>query len=63
MGAWASENESDHPSKESIDAVMEGDGPVVFAGQHLSPIGAWMEAAIRSSHHAVAQVHERTRAG
>lgn len=63
MGAWASENESDHPSKENIDAVMEGDGPVVFAGQHLSPIGAWMEAAIRSSHHAVAQVHERTRAG
>lgn len=63
MGAWASESGEDHPSTAQVDAVMGGDGPIVFAGQHLSPIGAWMEAAIRSSHHAIAQVHERTRAG
>lgn len=62
MGAWASESENDHPSASAVDAVLEGDGPIVFAGQHLSPIGAWMEAAIRSSHYAVAQIHDRTRA-
>ncbi|WP_169711733.1 flavin monoamine oxidase family protein [Henriciella litoralis] len=65
-GAWAHESwgpddpvEHDTPE---IRAVQAGDGPVVFAGQHLSPIGAWMEAAVRSAHVAVGQIHERTRA-
>ncbi|MGB3626153.1 MAG: FAD-dependent oxidoreductase, partial [Henriciella sp.] len=65
MGAWAHESFGgppvDHDTPETR-AVQAGDGPIVFAGQHLSPIGAWMEAAVRSAHHAVGQIHERTRA-
>lgn len=64
MGAWSEESYPGHPvdhDTPEIHAVQKGDGPIVFAGQHLSPIGAWMEAAVRSAHHAVGQIHERTR--
>ncbi|RIJ14461.1 FAD-dependent oxidoreductase [Henriciella mobilis] len=65
MGAWAHEAFGgppvDHDTPE-VRAVQAGDGPIVFAGQHLSPIGAWMEAAVRTAHNAVGQIHERTRA-
>ncbi|MBI1401301.1 FAD-dependent oxidoreductase [Hyphomonas sp.] len=59
MGAWATESpDTDHNTPE-IRAVLEGDGPIAFAGQHLSPLGAWMEAAIRSAHHAIAGIYAR----
>ncbi len=65
MGAWTEESYPGHPVNHDtpeIHAVQKGDGPFVFAGQHLSPIGAWMEAAVRSAHYAIGQIHERTRA-
>ncbi|MFN3313865.1 MAG: hypothetical protein ACK46Q_10400, partial [Hyphomonas sp.] len=59
MGAWSEEGpETNHDTPE-MRAVIAGDGPILFAGQHLSPIGSWMEAAVRSSHHTLAGLYAR----
>ena len=62
LGSWAAEGPHIDHDTAGMRAVLAGDGPIVFAGQHLSPIGAWMEAAIRSSHLAIEHVHARARA-
>ncbi len=62
MGAWSAEGPGVHHDTPEIKAILEGDGPIVFAGQHLSPIGAWMEAAIRSAHQAVGLIYSRVKA-
>lgn len=62
MGAWASEDPGTNYHTPEMRAVLAGDGPIQFAGQHLSPIGAWMEAAIRSAHHALEGIYAQAKA-
>jgi monoamine oxidase len=40
-------------------ALAEGDGPFLFAGEHVSYINGWQEGAVRSAHHALRQIAER----
>lgn len=61
MGAWAAEGPHVKHDTPGVRAVVEGDGPVVFAGQHLSPMGAWMESAVRSAHYAIGQIYDRAK--
>lgn len=62
LGSWAAEGPDIQHDTAEMRAVLAGDGPIVFTGQHLSPIGAWMEAALRASHLALEQVYARARA-
>lgn len=61
MGAWGDEGPDAHHDQTQINAIMAGDGPIMFAGQHLSPMGAWMEAALRTAHLANDQIFARVR--
>lgn len=54
--AWA-------PGGAQYTLLSEPDGPIFFAGEHLSHIGAWQEGAIASAHRAVGQLDARHRAG
>ena len=62
QGAWADESPGVTHDHAQVKAILDGDGPFFFAGQHLSPMGAWMEAAIRSSHVALERVYDRVKA-
>ncbi|HPE47363.1 MAG TPA: FAD-dependent oxidoreductase [Hyphomonas sp.] len=61
-GAWSEENEGDdRPDMKLVPGILAGDGPVFFAGQHLSPVGAWMEGAVRSAHYTLERLYDRAR--
>ncbi|MGF1456909.1 MAG: flavin monoamine oxidase family protein [Alphaproteobacteria bacterium] len=60
-GAWSQQGEDVYHDPACVRALFAGDGPIFFAGQHLSPIGAWMEAAIRTAHVAVGHIYDRTK--
>lgn len=62
MGAWSEESPGTNHDTPEMRAAIAGDGPILFAGQHLSPIGSWMEAAVRSSHHTLAGLYARVAA-
>lgn len=47
---------------EAYDLMTEPEGPVVFAGEHLSHVGAWQQGAIVSAWRAVSQIAEQARA-
>ncbi len=59
-GAWAAEGPHVTHDEGQMKAILAGDGPIFFAGQHLSPIGAWMEAAVRTAHAALERLYART---
>jgi monoamine oxidase len=42
--------------------LLAGDGPILFAGEHMSYITGWQEGAVRSAHHVVEQIAARRRA-
>ena len=42
--------------------LLKPEGPIVFAGEHLSHIGLWQEGAALSAHEAVKLVHEMAKA-
>ncbi len=60
-GAWSQQVEEGYYNPAAIRALFAGDGPIFFAGQHLSPIGAWMEAAIRTAYVAIGHIVDRTK--
>ncbi len=61
-GAWAEENHDDNkPDMNLVPGILKGDGPILFAGQHLSPVGSWMEGAVRSAHYTLEQLYDRVR--
>jgi len=39
--------------------LLEGDGPYLFAGEHVSYVTGWQEGAVLSAHHAVARLARR----
>ncbi|HRX75314.1 MAG TPA: FAD-dependent oxidoreductase, partial [Hyphomonas sp.] len=61
-GAWAEEVPDDNkPDMSLVPGILAGDGPIFFAGQHLSPVGAWMEGAVRSAHYTLERLYDRVR--
>ena len=40
----------------SWQALLDGDGPYLFAGEHMSYVTGWQEGAVLSAHHAVARL-------
>ena len=42
--------------------LLRGDGPFLFAGEHVSHITGWQEGAVQSAHHALRDIASRIRA-
>ncbi len=42
--------------------LLAGDGPYLFAGEHISYVTGWQEGAVLSAHHAVATLAQRVAA-
>jgi monoamine oxidase len=41
--------------------LLKGDGPYLFAGEHMSFITGWQEGAVRSAHNVLSDIAERMR--
>jgi monoamine oxidase len=41
--------------------LLKGDGPYLFAGEHMSFITGWQEGAVRSAHKVLGDIAERMR--
>jgi monoamine oxidase len=54
---WASEDEPDY------HLLGQPDGPIHFAGEYLSHVGAWQEGAIRAAHRAIVMLDAQHRKG
>jgi monoamine oxidase len=52
---WSSEARAAHYAP-----LLKGDGPFLFAGEHISYINGWQEGAVRSAHYALKQIADRT---
>ena len=48
LGAWA--EWSDEARRMDYPVLLKGDGPFLFAGEHMSWINGWQEGAVRSAH-------------
>ncbi len=60
MGGWAEwEGET---RAAAYPAVVAGDGPFHFAGEHMSYLTGWQEGSVLSAHDCVAAIGERTKA-
>ncbi len=59
LGAWA--EWSTEARARHYTTLLAGDGPFLFAGEHLSWINGWQEGAVRSAHAALAAIAERLR--
>jgi monoamine oxidase len=53
---WGTEARARH-----YKTLLGGDGPFLFAGEHLSWINGWQEGAVRSAHVALGAIGERLR--
>jgi monoamine oxidase len=51
---WSSDTRAAHYAE-----LLRGDGPFLFAGEHLSFITGWQEGAVRSAHHVLQQIAAR----
>jgi monoamine oxidase len=57
--AWA---EWSHDARATqFPILLNGDGPYLFAGEHMSYITGWQEGAVRSAHKVLADIAERIR--
>jgi monoamine oxidase len=54
---WSREARSQHYA-----TLLKGDGPFLFAGEHVSYINGWQEGAVRSAHYALQDIAARVRA-
>jgi monoamine oxidase len=59
-GAWA--EWSREARADAYPVLLKGDGPFLFAGEHMSHINGWQEGAVRSAQYAIAQIAERNTA-
>lgn len=59
MGGWA-EWEGD-TRETAYPAVVAGDGPFLFAGEHMSHLTGWQEGSVLSAHDCVTAIAERTK--
>src|SRR5262249_25115079 len=53
-GEWTPETRKNH-----YPVLVKGDGPVLFAGEHMSYLPGWQEGAVRSAHFVMAEVGRR----
>ena len=53
---WSKEARTTH-----YPLLLAGDGPFLFAGEHMSWITGWQEGAVRSAHYTLGQIGERMR--
>jgi monoamine oxidase len=51
---WSSDARTAHYAP-----LLKGDGPFLFAGEHVSYINGWQEGAVRSAHYSLKQIAER----
>jgi monoamine oxidase len=58
-GGWAEWSEDARTTQ--FPLLLKGDGPYLFAGEHMSFITGWQEGAVRSAHKVLADIGERTR--
>ena len=53
---WSSDARAQHYS-----TLLRGDGPFLFAGEHVSYVTGWQEGAVRSAHVALRDIGSRMR--
>ena len=51
---WSSDARAAHYAP-----LLRGDGPFLFAGEHMSYINGWQEGAVRSAHYSLKQIADR----
>jgi monoamine oxidase len=51
---WSSEARAEH-----YPVLLRGDGPFLFAGEHMSYITGWQEGAVRSAHFVLREIASR----
>jgi monoamine oxidase len=56
-GAWS--EWSRNARSQHYATLLKGDGPFLFAGEHVSYINGWQEGAVRSAHYTLAAVAAR----
>jgi monoamine oxidase len=56
-GAWAQWSREARTAHYAT--LLQGDGPFLFAGEHLSYINGWQEGAVRSAHFTLQQIAKR----
>jgi len=59
-GGWAEWSRSARATQ--FPVLLQGDGPYLFAGEHMSFITGWQEGAVRSAHKVLGDIAERMRA-
>ena len=60
LGGWADWN--DESRKHAYPVLLEGEGRVLLAGEHLSYLTGWQAGAIESAWQQLAKIHERAAA-
>jgi monoamine oxidase len=60
LGGWA--EWSDEARKSAYPVLLEGEGRVLLAGEHLSYLTGWQAGAIESAWQQLARIHERASA-
>jgi monoamine oxidase len=58
-GAWAEWTRTARATQYPV--LQKGDGPYLFAGEHMSFINGWQEGAVRSAHKVLTDIAERMR--
>lgn len=58
-GAWATW--SPDTRAQHYATLLKGDGPFLFAGEHLSYLTGWQEGALRSAHYALRDIAARVK--
>ncbi len=53
-GGWAEWDTAGR--NQAYPVLLRGDGPFLFAGEHLSYVTGWQEGAVLSAHHALRQI-------
>lgn len=59
LGAWV--RWTDDTRRNEYPLLIQPDGPIYLAGEHMSYINAWQAGALESARYVVASLHERTR--
>jgi monoamine oxidase len=59
LGGWADWLAFPGTRREAYPALLAGDGPFLFAGEHMSYINGWQEGAVQSAHYTVAEIARR----
>jgi monoamine oxidase len=59
QGGWAEWTRTARATQ--FPVLLKGDGPYLFAGEHMSFITGWQEGAVRSAHKVLGDIAERMR--